>query len=494
MISSLWILGDQLLVNHPGLHPESPVVLIESLERLRQRPYHKRKLTLILAAMRHYAAALRERGYSVDVRVAPDFVTGLREHMAAYGSTGLRCMAAAEYDTRARQQQLEAELHVPVELLPNNQFLVERFPPKKPPRLMEPFYREMRRHTGLLLESTGEPIGGQWNYDAENRKRYDGRTVPPLPQFEPDALTRQAMADVELHCPDALGSTAGFAMPVTRAQALAALEDFVQRRLADFGPFEDAMSSSEAVLFHSLLSPLVNIGLLEPLEMCEAAVQAYQDGLAPLASVEGFVRQVIGWREYMYYRYWEMMPGLRDVNSWNHHAPLPNWYWSGETRMRCMAHAIGRVLQDGYSHHIERLMLLCNFGLLAGIQPQELNAWFLECYVDAYEWVVTPNVLGMGLNADGGVIATKPYIASASYINKMSDYCGGCHYNPKARTGAEACPFNTLYWHFLIKHEARLRANPRFGPAVLGLKHLTAAERVAVREHTAMLLSALDDL
>jgi deoxyribodipyrimidine photolyase-related protein len=481
MSTSVWILGDQLSPTHPGLAPGRRVVLIESLERLRQRRYHARKLTLVLSALRHYAEELRAAGYAVDLRRAADFRAGLREHIAAHGVTELVCVAAAEYDTRELQHTLAAELGIPVTVLPNTSFLVERFPPTKPPRLMEPFYREMRQRTGLLIEADGQPTGGAWNFDKENRKRYDGRPAPPPLSFPADTITQAAMADVAALCPEAVGSTEGFDLAVTRADALALLDDFVQRRLADFGPFEDAMSADEGVLFHSQLSAALNIGLLDPLECCAAAVAAYRAGRAPINSVEGFVRQVIGWREYIYYRYWELMPGLREANSWEAERPLPAWYWTGETDMRCLRHAITRVLATGYSHHIERLMLLCNFALLAGISPQAVNAWFLECYVDAYDWVVTPNVIGMGLNADGGVVATKPYIASAAYINRMSDYCGGCAYDPKARTGARACPFNTLYWNFLITHEARLRANPRLGPAVLGLSRVSDVEREAIR-------------
>jgi deoxyribodipyrimidine photolyase-related protein len=359
---------------------------------------------------------------------------------------------------------------------------------------MEPFYRELRRRTGLLVDAAGAPAGGVWNLDKENRRRYDGRPVPPPPGFPPDALTARALADIDALCPEAIGSTAGFDLPVTRAAALVALEDFVARRLPEFGPFEDAMSAEDGVLFHSLLSPLLNLGLLDPLEVCGAAVAAYEAGLAPLASAEGFVRQIIGWREYIYYRYWELMPGLREANAWGAERPLPAWYWSGETHMRCVGAALGRVLDTGYTHHIERLMLLCNFALLAGVRPHELNSWFLECYVDAYDWVVTPNVIGMGLNADGGVVATKPYIASAAYINRMSDYCRGCAYDHTRRTGPGACPFNTLYWNFLLTNEGRLRANPRLGPAVLGLSRLDDAERAAVRAEAAGLLADLDSL
>jgi deoxyribodipyrimidine photolyase-related protein len=489
MSTSVWILGDQLSQAHPGLAPGRRVVLIEALERLRLRRYHARKLTLVLSAMRHYVEDLRTAGYTVELRRAPSFLGGLREHIAESGTTGLICMAAAEYDTRLLQEQLAAELGIPVTILPNRLFLVERFPPVRSPKLMEPFYRAMRRATGLLIEADGTPTGGEWNFDKANRRRYDGRPVPPPFRVAPDEMTRQAIADVTATCPEAIGSAEGFDLPVTRAQALAALDTFITHRLADFGPFEDAMSAGEDVLFHSQLSPLMNLGLLDPLECYIAAVAAYIAGQAPIASVEGFVRQIVGWREYIYYRYWELMPGLRSANSWGAERPLPEWYWTGATPMRCMQHAITRVLATGYGHHIERLMLLCNYALLAGIRPDAVNAWFLECYVDAYEWVVTPNVIGMGLNADGGAVATKPYIASASYIHKMSDYCGACVYNHKTRTGADACPFNTLYWNFLITHEARLCANPRLGPAVLGLSRLDAAERAAIQEQAQLVLA-----
>ncbi len=500
MRESVWILADQLLHQHPGLAPGRHVVLIESLQRLRQQPYHIYKLGLVIAALRHYAAELRAQGYTVDVRRAPDFLHGLREHLTEVGTTRLLTMAAAEYATRQMQYDLQNTLHqqgldgVTVDVLPNCQFLVEQYPPQRSPKRMESFYRAMRRQTGLLVDDNGKPEGGQWNYDKDNRKPYDGRTVPPPRLFEPDEITRQALSDVAQWCPDAIGSTAGFALPVTREQALAALDDFVAQRLPDFGAFEDAMNQQETILFHSLLSPLVNIGLLHPLEMAEAAVAAYHAGRAPLNSVEGFVRQVIGWRDYMYYRYWHMMPDLRDVNAWNHTRSLPAWFWDGNTRMNCLHHTITRALTSGYTHHIERLMLLCNFALLAGLHPQQVNNWFLACYIDAYDWVMLPNVLGMGLNADDGTIATRPYIASANYIHRMSDYCTDCAYNRKARSEPDACPFNTLYWHFLDTHAQRLRANPRSGPAVLGLKRLSDEERAAIRKHASALLDTLDTL
>ncbi|WP_322822951.1 cryptochrome/photolyase family protein [Chloroflexus sp.] len=491
---SVWILGDQLSPHHPGLVAGRRVVMIESLARLNQRPYHRRKLVLIISAMRHYADELRAAGYEVDLRSAPDFRSGLRDHIATFGVRHLICMAAAEYATRQFQQRLEHELGIPVTILPNSLFLVERYPPARSPALMEPFYRAMRRQTALLIEQDGEPTGGVWNLDHENRRRYDGRPVPVPVRFPADEITQQVIADLVRSCPNAIGSADDFDLPVTRAQALVALDDFIAQRLADFGPFEDAMSADHDLLFHSQLSPLLNIGLLDPLETATAAIESYHAGKAPLASVEGFVRQIIGWREYIYYRYWELMPDLLSANAWRAERPLPGWYWNGETRMRCLSCVIKRVLRSDYCHHIERLMVLCNFALLVGIRPQEVNAWFLECYIDAYEWVVTPNVIGMGLNADGGRIATKPYIASAAYIDKMSDYCRGCFYDRKARTGPRACPFNTLYWHFLIVHEATLRANPRLGPAVLGLRRIAEAERQAIMAQAATILARIEAL
>jgi deoxyribodipyrimidine photolyase-related protein len=298
------------------------------------------------------------------------------------------------------------------------------------------------------------------------------------------------MAEVEA-TGHGVGTVRDFGLAVTREQALAAFEDFVANRLADFGPYEDAMSSQHPVLYHSLLSPYLNIGLLEPLEVIAAVQRAYHRGRAPISSVEGFVRQVLGWREYIYWQYWRMMPGLREANAWQAQRPLPGFFWDGRTEMNCLNHAILRAIENGYNHHIERLMLLCNFCLLAGIRPAVVNDWFLTFYVDAYEWVMTPNVIGMGLNADGGLIATKPYIASANYIGRMSDYCRDCRFNRKQRTGENACPFNYLYWSFLLQHEATLRANPRLGRNVLALRYLDETERRAVRRRASAFLDKL---
>lgn len=500
---SVWILGDQLLRHHPALRAAEQgapraglrVVLVESASRAARLPYQRKKLVLLFSAMRHYAAELRAEGCSVDILRAGSAVEGLRRHVAEWQPARLFTMAAAEYRGRLLQtDRLEALLGVPVSVLPNTQFLGGRFDPAPAGKkvIMETFYRAMRRHFGLLMDGD-TPAGGRWNFDAENRRPMPrgGLSAPPPPTFTPDATTRAAMDEVA-QMAHATGTVDGFDLAVTRAQAEAAFEEFLARRLANFGPYEDAMSSHDGVLFHSLLSPYMNLGLLDPLEMVQRAEVEYRAGRAPLASVEGFIRQIAGWREYIYWHYWRQMPGLLHANGWRAVRPLPRFYWDGATEMACLRTVIGRVLDTGYSHHIERLMLLCNFAMLAGIEPQAVHEWFLAAYVDAYEWVVAPNVIGMGLNADGGQTATKPYVASANYINKMSDHCAACRFRPDRRTGPDACPFNFLYWSFLVRHEAKLRANPRLGPAVLGLSRLGTDERAAVTAEADAFLAALE--
>ena len=506
--TTIWILGDQLLDPHPAVLAAEEetasenirIVLVESSGRTSQLRYQRKKLVLLFSAMRHYADRLRGQGYMVDYVEASSTGVGLVEHVARHGSKRLFTMAAAEYSGRIFQQEkLAGLLGIEVTVLPNTQFLVGRHDPfaEKPAgkrTVMENFYRDMRRHFDLLIEPNGEPTGGKWNFDHENRKPYPkkGLETPKPITFEPDEITRTVMdrvAEIEA----AIGTVERFELAVTHEEAKIAFAEFVAERLANFGAYEDAMSADNSILFHSVLSPYMNIGLLDPLEMVREVVAAYERGGAPINSVEGFVRQVIGWREYVYWHYWHQMPGLLAANAWNHTRPLPSFFYDGKTEMNCLSSVIGRVLHTGYSHHIERLMVICNFCMLAGIDPAAVNAWFLEAYIDAYEWVVTPNVIGMGLNADGGQIATKPYISSANYINKMGDFCSGCRFNPKVRTGEDACPFNSLYWNFLILHEETLRANPRSGKAVLGLRHLDEDERAQVKEEAAALLDGLTE-
>ncbi len=505
MTLTVWILGDQLLENHPALaaaeaaagRENLTVVLVESRALAARLPYQRKKLVLLFSAMRHAAEQLAGQGYRVECLAAPDLLSGLRQHLGGVGASGLYGMAASTFNGRRFQDSLPDRLGIPVTILPNQQFLSERYQPFPDPLpgkryVMEYFYRAMRQHFQLLLEADGRPLGGKWNFDPENRQRLPASLVPPERlRFPPDALTRQVMTEVAAWKP-AVGNVTGFDLAVTPAQAGQALEDFLDHRLAQFGPYEDAMTSRSELLFHSLLSPYLNLGLLDPLQVARQAEARYLAGGAPLQSVEGFVRQVIGWREYMYWQYWRQAPNWKTANYWGVERRLPGFFWTGETGLNCLGQAIRRALQTGYNHHIERLMLLSNFCLLAGIQPGEVNAWFSACYIDAYEWVMQPNVLGMGLFADGGLTATKPYIGSANYISKMSDYCQSCRYQPRQRTGAEACPYNFLYWNFLIEHETTLRANPRLGPAVLGLSRLGPSERQAIQQQAREYLDGLD--
>lgn len=502
MRTSVWILGDQLLEQHPALMTAVVeaggdgfrVVLVESRARAARLPYQRKRLVLLFSAMRHYAASLQEQGYAVEILSAWDMLGGLRKHVATWRPDRIYCMAASEYGGQRFQERLDSLLGVPVVVLPNTQFLSGQFDPIPDPQvgkryIMETFYRAMRRHFNLLMEQDGKPTGDQWNYDAENRRPLP-KGVLPLERlrFEPDEITRQVMREVAI-IDNGIGTVDGFDLAVNHREAKQALLDFLDHRLMNFGPYEDAMSSRSATLFHSLLSPYLNIGLLEPLPVVQQAEARFKDGHATLQSVEGFIRQVIGWREFIYWQYWRQMPGLKEVNFWNARSSLPGFFWNAETDMNCLRIVLERALHYGYTHHIERLMVLSNFCLLAGITPQQVTDWFTACFIDANEWVMLPNVLGMGLHADGGIIATKPYIASASYINKMSDYCAACRYKPKLRHGQDACPFNLLYWNFLIQHEQILRSSPRMGPNVLSLGRMEIEEQQAIQQQAGELLA-----
>ncbi len=491
MTACVWVLGDQLLEMHPAIEAARAevegfrVVIIHNRQKITRLPYHRQKLTLILSAMRHYAVRLRSRGMTVDELHADDIVDVLSAYIHTHHIQKLYTMRASAYDGGMLQDSLAARLNVQVMVLPNTQFLTGHFDPFPDPQkrvILETFYRAMRRHLGILMTEDGQPVGEQWNFDRDNRKSLpkNGLNLPDLPTFTPDSITLRVMDEIRASG-HGVGRLEGFGYAVTHEDAAAALEDFIVRRLAWFGDYEDAMTIRHRTLFHSVLSPYLNLGLLTPLQVIEPAIQAYKDGLAPLNAVEGFVRQVIGWREYMYWQYRRMMPALADANAWQAQRDVPSWMWTGETPMNCLRHTLGALLETGYTHHIERLMLLSNFFMLTGVSPQAATRWFSALYVDAYDWVMQSNVIGMGLNADGGMIATKPYIASANYINKMGDACGGCPFDPKKRVGERACPFNVLYWNFLITHEERLRANPRSGPAVLGLKHVSEADRMQIQ-------------
>jgi deoxyribodipyrimidine photolyase-related protein len=504
MAVTVWILGDQLLHSHPALafaeeqttKNQIIILMIESEARARRFPYQLKKLVLLFSAMRHYAKNLEEQGYLVDYRISTTTTEALLEHVHAHTPQQIVTMAASEYHGRSYQRSLEGLLGVPLTILPNNQFLCGEYNPIPEPQpgkfyVQETFYRNMRRHFNLLLDEAGQPYGGKWNFDKENRRKLPKDVHPRDPLiFEPDGITREVMSEVEMKF-QGIGEVRGFDLAVTQADAYLAAVDFLDHRLAHFGAYEDAMSSNYQTINHSRLSPYLNIGLLEPLSLAKAVQERYENGQVAINSAEGFVRQVVGWREFIYWQYWRLMPELPDSNYWQAAHPLPDFFWDGETSLRCLHYVIWRGLQTGYAHHIERLMIVSNFCLLTGINPEQVNAWFLRVFIDAFEWVMLPNVYGMGLYADGGQISTKPYISSANYINKMSDFCPQCSYNHKARTGEEACPFNYLYWNFMLENEEKLRSNPRMGRSLLGLRRLGPEERLQVMEQAKRFLDQI---
>ena len=350
---------------------------------------------------------------------------------------------------------------------------------------MEWFYRWMRQEHQVLMDTDGQPVGGQWNFDEDNRQPYPKSgpgVIPPPARFEPDALTQEVLTLVRTRFASHPGRLDDFIWPVTRAQALQALDTFIRTRLAGFGPHQDAMWDRTPFGWHSLLSVAMNLHLLHPREVIAAAEAAWREGREPLASVEGFIRQVLGWREFIRGVYWLDMPDLADANHLQAEQPLPDFFWTGETDMACLRDALQQTLQHGYAHHIQRLMVLGLYGLLAGVKPQAMADWFLAIYVDAVEWVELPNVAGMALYADGGRFTSKPYAASGAYIQRMSNHCKGCRYDPKQRVGERACPYTTLYWAFLDRHEAELAASPRTALMVKNLQRLSAEERQALRE------------
>ncbi|MBS0660479.1 MAG: cryptochrome/photolyase family protein [Verrucomicrobia bacterium] len=506
-METIWLMGDHLSPTHPGLaggpRPDAVVLFIESRKRGGWLRYHQQKLVLIYSAMRHFAADLRAAGWQVDYhRLAdtPDFLGGLERHLERHRSSRVLLLEPNDWPTTQAVAQWRARVQVPLELLPNHFFLCgreefRRWAGSSKRLLMENHYRRLRREHGILVDERGDPEGGAWNYDADNRHTFAQWTkerrgpAPPPRREEPDACTREVMAEVAREFADHPGRADGFWLPVDRAGALRWLRQFVDERLAGFGPYEDLMSEQDPQLHHSVLSPLLNIGLLSPRECLDAALEAYRAGRAPLSSVEGFVRQILGWREFVNGIYWLKMPDYVEQNALGASRPLPAWFYSGQTEMNCLRRCLGQVIDTAYNHHIQRLMVLGNFVMLADIAPREVLRWFLEMYCDAFDWVMAANVIGMILQADGGFMATKPYVAGSGYISKMSDYCSGCRYRPAVKTGPQACPFNYLYWAFFDRHAAVFERNPRVAMAVRSWRNKAPAEQQAIRASAAMFLA-----
>jgi len=497
------VLGDQLNRWNGALADAEPgrdrVVMVESLGKLRERPWHRHKLTYVLSAMRHFAEELRDAGFDVAYEVA----AGVREGLAAAGAApeDTVVMAPSHWGQRDKLTGWG------VEQVPNDAYIVgeERFAAWAGARrslLLEGFYRDVRREHGWLMDGP-DPIGGTWNLDEQNRERppRDGIDVPRPYRPRETAIDASARADVarwesELGL-ELYGQERPRLMAATRAEALRALQAFLDRRLDAFGPLEDAVVDGEPVLWHSLLSAPLNLGLLHPLEVCDAVDARYRAQVAagaapPLNSYEGFLRQVCGWREYVWGLYWHRMPAWRDDNALGQTGSVPSFYWDGDTEMHCVSSTVHDLLERAWTHHIPRLMILGNFALIAGVDPQQLTSWFHSMYIDGYDWVMVPNVVGMSQWADGGVMATKPYASSARYINRMTTYCRSCRYDPGTRNEDDSCPFNALYWDFLMRHRERLDASRRMGRVLYQIDRFDESERRRIAERAAAFRVDLD--
>lgn len=506
------ILGDQLdeaSAAFDGFDASQDVVLmIEAREESTHVWSHKARTVLFLSAMRHFAQALSQRGWplcyrALDQQADATLANGLLAAVAQHQPQ--RVIAVEPGDLRVRHS-LDAAFktvspQAAIEWREDRHFLCSparfrHWAGQSTSLRMEFFYRTLRQHYQVLMKD-GKPEGGQWNYDAENRKGF-GRAGPqnvPRPiVFAQDDITREVIALVEQQFAGHPGDLHRFNWPVTRAQALQALADFVAHRLPHFGAHQDAMWTHLDFGWHALLSSSLNLKLLNPLEVVHAAEQAWRERGLALASVEGFIRQVLGWREFMRGVYFLDMPALKTDNHFDHQQSLPAWYWTGETRMNCMRQCINQTLANGYSHHIQRLMVTGMFGITAQIKPQDLCDWYLAVYVDAVEWVELPNTAGMALFANGGRFTSKPYVASGAYVKRMSNYCSGCSYEPETRTGPQACPMTTLYWNFLDRHEAAFAGNPRTALMVKNLQRMSAEERLAMKARAAQMLANLNEL
>ena len=501
------ILGDQLTPGIASLRDLDPavttVLMMEVADETTYVRHHKKKLAYILSAMRHHADALRERGWAVDyVKLdargnTGDFTGEMARAIKRHDPGRIVVTEAGEWRVAAMLDSWETLFGIPVEIRADDRFLAthgefEDWAEGKTQLRMEFFYREMRRKTGLLMNGA-DPAGGRWNYDKENRKPAKRDLLMPQPlRFSPDAITREVLALVAKRFPGNPGSLDDFDYAVTAADAERQADAFFTHALARFGDYEDAMLTGERFLWHSILSPYINSGLLDPVVLCRRADAEYRAGRAPLNSVEGYIRQIIGWREYMRGIYWREGPDYIDRNFLNAKRELPAWYWTGETDMHCLSQAIGQTLETAHAHHIQRLMVTGNFALLIGADQKQVSQWYLEVYVDAYEWVELPNTLGMSQFGDGGLLGSKPYAASGAYINRMSDYCAHCRYDVKQRVGENACPFNALYWDFLARNEKKLGRNPRMAMPYRTWNRFAPADRKAIRAQAKAFLSSLD--
>ncbi|MEM9049557.1 MAG: cryptochrome/photolyase family protein [Pseudomonadota bacterium] len=497
------VLGDQLSPTLSALKAANKtsdiVVMAEVMAEASYVNHHRKKIALVLAAMRKFAAALEAEGWRVaytrleDLENTGSIDAELMRRAAALGAKRVLATAPGEW----RLRNLLDALPVPVTQLADDRFLCSEaafaaWAEGRKTLRMEYFYREMRRKTGLLMEGDA-PVGGKWNFDVDNRKPAKADLfLPPILEPAVDAITEEVLDLVEARFPGGFGDLRPFRFATSRVDAERVAERFFSEALPRYGDYQDAMLTGERFLYHSLLSPYINIGLLDPLALCQRAEAEWQAGRAPLNAVEGFIRQIIGWREFVRGIYFLAGPGYTARNLLGADRPLPDFYWTGETDMRCMAEAIGQTVEEAYAHHIQRLMVTGNFALLAGVSPQALHEWYLAVYADAYEWVEAPNTIGMSQFADGGMVGSKPYAASGAYIDRMSDYCRNCSYDVKKKSGAGACPLNPLYWSFLMRHRNRFAGNPRMAQMYRSWDRMAEERKAASLSSADAILARLD--
>ena len=497
------VLGDQLTPDVAALaaadKARDVVVMAEVRDEAAYVRHHPKKIALIFAAMRKFAARLREDGWQVaytaydDADNAGSIPGELLRRAEETGAQRVLATRPGEW----RLIELLGDLPIPLEQLEDTRFIAshaefDAWAEGRKELRMEYFYREMRRKTGLMMEGD-KPAGGKWNYDHDNRKPAKGDLFAPKPLwFDPDDTTRQVLDLVDANFGDSFGALRPFGYATDAAQAGEVLDHFIAHALPGFGDYQDAMLQSDRFLYHSLLSAYLNIGLLDPLEVCRRVEAAWKDGACPINAAEGFIRQIIGWREYMRGIYFREGPDYPTRNSLGHDRALPDLYWGAETRMNCLSHAVAQTRDDAYAHHIQRLMVTGNFALLAGVDPAQVHDWYLSVYIDAFEWVEAPNTVGMSQFADGGVVGSKPYVSSGAYIDRMSDYCGDCAYKVKDKTGPAACPFNLLYWHFLMRHRDRFAKNPRMAQMYRTWDRMDETRRDTVLKDADAFLARLD--
>ncbi|TDL86932.1 cryptochrome/photolyase family protein [Meridianimarinicoccus aquatilis] len=504
------VLGDQLSPNLSALIEADKdtdlVVMAEVRAEATYAPHHPKKIAFLFAAMRKFAARLIREGWQVAYTRLddPDNTHSIAGELARradqHGANEVLMTEPGEWRLRDALSDPDS-YKTPTKIiqLSDTRFVAtqtefDAWAEGRKQLRMEYFYRDMRRKTGLLMDGE-KPVGGQWNFDHDNRKPAKGKDLfqEGPSRFAPDDTVNEVLDLVEREFPSNFGALRPFWFATDADQARQALDHFVDQRLETFGDYQDAMLQDDAFLSHAVLGLYINAGLLDPLEVCQAAEKAYENGKAPINAVEGFIRQIIGWREFVRGIYFREGPDYTRRNALNHQRKLPDMYWGGETRMACMAAAVSQTRSEAYAHHIQRLMVTGNFALLAGINPAEVHEWYLAVYADAYEWVEAPNVIGMSQFADGGVVGSKPYVSSGAYINRMSDYCKGCAYSVSAKTGEKACPFNVLYWHFLIRHRARFESNPRMGQMYRTWDKMDENRRETVLSDADTLLRNLSD-